>query len=217
MWRPYFFHSFFLQKSYCVITVCSILCTMAFQEDIESGKPMTTMRRVRRTPAAYERLVPPPGVSPGEPIPSIEGWVLLLRHLPEVTQTVHLENIFSSFNPTDPEYFGAVKEVKISVDDYGNCSGWALVEVESREGFDRAIRELNGRRFDVEEGRVVPEGEPSSCAPVEVSPAFVAESEAIDAEDEEAAAPLRAPGAKRGRNEDANEEENESKRINVDV
>eukprot|EP00796_Vickermania_ingenoplastis_P012875 gene12875-8753_t len=118
--------------------------------DVKSGRPAPQLRRFRRSRVAYERLQRPEGVAPGDPIPSIEGWVLLLRQLPETTQTVDIRNLFAS-HPDDPEYFGNVNDVKMPLDDFGNCTGWALVELDSKEGFDRAIQELDGCEFKTEE------------------------------------------------------------------
>lgn len=140
------------------------------------------LRRVRRARTQYERLQRPDDIQPGYPIPSIEGWVLLFSNLPETTTQEDIVNFLVSFKEGDPEYFGTVTDVKIPLSADCFCAGYALVEVKEREGFDRALAELNGAPF------------PSGEKPLVVAPTFLGEEE--DPEPQEEAA---APGDKRGR------------------
>lgn len=172
---------------------------MNFEEDTTSGRLARPLRRIKKSGTGYERLQSPEGILPGEPIPSVEGWVLLLRHLPETAQTVEVRNLFSSVE-SDPEFFGNVTGIRLPIDDYGNCSGWALVELDSKIGFDRAIETLNGSSYFLYENSTESgegEGVKTSNAPdsiegspdgntlngkkgkvLKVTPAFIAEEDA---------------------------------------
>lgn len=158
----------------------------------------------------YERLQCPGGSLSGDPVPSIEGWVLLLGGLPAVTSTTDIRNLLVSYSAEDAEYFGNVKEVRLSTGSDGNCGDWALVELDSEEGFRRAIAELNGLSLNAAFGT---EGE---AAILRVAPAFVREEEELNQEDEPSE-PARQPGMKRGRdNDDADEERGDTVRIRDD-
>lgn len=182
---------------------------MSIVEDIETGRLVRPLRRIRHQTTNYERLQRPENIQPGEPIPSIEGWVLLLRHIPDVTQTVHIKNFFTGFHE-DTEYFGTITDVKLPIDDFGNCTGWALVELDTKLGFDRAIAELNGSTKLHESVGV------ESASGILVSPTFVGEEEelAADGAKEEAAA----SESKRLRTEDELEasDENAAKKRKMD-
>lgn len=185
---------------------------MSFVVDVHSGRRVNThtlLRRIRSR-QAYEVVQPPEPIRPGEPVPSIEGWVLLLSNLPTYTQVTHIRNLLASFDP-DPEYFGNVNEVKLPIDDYDQCAGWALVELDSKQGFDRAIEALNGCRFSMEDGSVVhAHGESgdgdagalqTASPPIAVAPAFIAEEEGANERDETRGAEEEedGPGMKRTR------------------
>ncbi|CCW64122.1 unnamed protein product [Phytomonas sp. EM1] len=148
-------------------------------------------RRVRRTRARYERLQPPPGVLPGEPVPSIEGWILLLTQLPPCTTTEDVESLFALFREGDPDYFGVVQKVKIPLDKDCLCPGYALVELDSEEGFRRALAELQGTPVPI---GLPPDTPPEEIPRLRVSPVFLAEEAEVEEEPRE---PL--PGEKRPR------------------
>lgn len=124
---------------------------MNFEEDTVSGRLARPLRRIKKSEADYERLQRPEGIAPGECIPSVEGYVLILRNLPESVQSVDVRNLFSSVD-SDPDGFGNVKSIKLPLDDFGNCSGWALVELDSRIGFEKAIEKLNGSSYFLPDG-----------------------------------------------------------------
>eukprot|EP00796_Vickermania_ingenoplastis_P012885 gene12885-8756_t len=117
--------------------------------DVKSGRPAPQLRRFRRSRVAYERLQRPEGLRPATPFRASRAGAAPAS-APETTQTVDIRNLFAS-HPDDPEYFGNVNDVKMPLDDFGNCTGWALVELDSKEGFDRAIQELDGCEFKTEE------------------------------------------------------------------
>lgn len=55
------------------------------------------LRRVRKARTQYEKLQRPADIMPGEPIPSIEGWVVFLTHLPPFTTVEDIQDLFVSF------------------------------------------------------------------------------------------------------------------------
>lgn len=198
---------------------------MNFQETTSSGRFLRPLRRIRKSGTEYERLQRPEGILAGEPIPSVEGWVLLLGNLPESTRTVDVKNLFSSAN-SDPEYFGNVSGIKLPLDDYGNCSGWALVELDSKCGFDRAIETLHGSSFFLNDQRSGGDQEglsestdagvdsPSRSGAeadtpllLKVTPAFIGEEDAHLGEsgENEGEEELSAENMKRGRENEENE------------
>lgn len=158
-----------------------------------SATPVTAMtgleqlRRIRRTKAQYEKLQRPADIAPGNPIPSIEGWVLLLTNLPPDTTVEDVQDLLVSFKPGAPEYFGPIRDVRIPLDRNCQCPGHVLVELDSREGFERACAELPDCPipFYVEDG-----AEPRRLG---VAPAFLAE------EDETEETPEAMVGEKRRR------------------
>ncbi|ORC87610.1 RNA-binding protein 8A [Trypanosoma theileri] len=178
-----------------------------------------TVRRVRRMRSHFERLVRPADVAPGEPMPSIEGWVLFLTNLPANTTTDHILDIFHTHasptattttttlnneadenekdnnnnnndNDNDDEGntatttgavtgggYGRVREVKMPLDRNCECCGYALVELESREAFTRALRELNGIPLPFAEGEPRDGGE---AWRLHIAPTFLGEEEEED-------------------------------------
>lgn len=124
---------------------------MNFEEDTVSGRLARPLRRIKKSETDYERLQRPEGIAPGESIPSVEGYVLILSNLPESVTSVDIRNLFSSVD-SDTDGFGNVKSIKLPLDDFGNCSGWALVELDSRIGFERAIEKLNGSSYFLPDG-----------------------------------------------------------------
>lgn len=124
---------------------------MSFEEDTVSGRLARPLRRIKKSETDYERLQRPEGIAPGESIPSVEGYVLILSNLPESVTSVDIRNLFSSVD-SDTDGFGNVKSIKLPLDDFGNCSGWALVELDSRIGFERAIEKLNGSSYFLPDG-----------------------------------------------------------------
>ncbi|CAG9576382.1 conserved hypothetical protein [Leishmania major strain Friedlin] len=140
------------------------------------------LRRVRRARTQYERLQRPDDIQPGYPIPSIEGWVLFFSNLPETTTQEDIANYLVSFKEGDPDYFGAITDIKIPLNADCFCAGYALVELEDRAGYERAIAELNGTVF------------PSADKPLVVAPTFLGEEEEQEPQAEEVA-----PGEKRAR------------------
>ncbi|XP_050340817.1 RNA-binding protein rnp-4-like, partial [Bactrocera neohumeralis] len=129
------------------------------------------LRRIRRARTQYEKLQRPADIAPGSPIPSIEGWVVFLTNLPPDTTAEDVQDLFVGFKEGEPAYFGNVREVKIPLDRYCQCPGHVLVELDSREGFERACAELPGYPipFYVTEG--------ASPRPLGVAPAFLAEED----------------------------------------
>ncbi|KAG5501833.1 hypothetical protein JKF63_04103 [Porcisia hertigi] len=140
------------------------------------------LRRVRRARTQYERLQRPDDIQPGYPIPSIEGWVLFFSNLPETTTQEDIANYLVSFKEGDPDYFSTITDIKIPLNADCFCAGYALVELETRVGFERAIAELNGTVF------------PSGDKPLVVAPTFLGEEE-----DPEPQAEAAVPGEKRER------------------
>lgn len=133
--------------------------------------PVQPLRRVRRSRAQYERLQRPSDVAPGQPTPSVESWCLFLTNLPEKTTAVDVQDFLAAHKTEDPDYFGPVKDVKLPLDKNCLCTGYALVELESEEGFRRALAELNGTDFL---------GQPLVAAPT-----FLGEEDEPENEDEE--------------------------------
>lgn len=161
------------------------------QEEQQQQQPAMTglqnLRRIRRTRAQYDKLQRPAEIAPGSPTPSIEGWVVFLTNLPPETTVEDVQDLFVGFKAEDPGYFGGVREVKIPLDRNCQCPGHALVELDSREGCERACTELPGCAipFYAVEG-----AEPCRLG---IAPAFLAE------EDEPADDEVTVPGEKRGR------------------
>lgn len=145
------------------------------------------LRRVRRTRTQYERLQRPSDIEPGQPTSSIEGWVLLYTNLPPTTSTADIQDMMVAFKAGDSDYFGPIRSVKIPLDMQCLCLGYALVEVESYEGFKRACEELDGATIPFGAEDKVP------ARTLAVSPAFLAEEDDEEAE-------VAGPGDKRARN-----------------
>ncbi|KAG8342021.1 putative RNA recognition motif (a k a RRM RBD or RNP domain) [Trypanosoma vivax] len=100
-----------------------------------------SVRRVRRMRSHFERLVRPDDIAPGEPMPSIEGWVLFLSNLPPNTTSDHIQDLILSHRDGE---CGPVREVRVLLDKNCSCCGYALVELERRESFEMALKELDG-------------------------------------------------------------------------
>lgn len=139
------------------------------------------LRRVRRARTQYEKLQRPDDIQPGSPIPSIEGWVLFFSNLPETTTPEDIANFLVAFKEGDPQYFSEVMDIKIPLNIDCFCAGYALVELRSREGYERALEELNGATFSPTDVKLV------------VAPAFLGEEEEAEPQEE------TVPGDKRGR------------------
>ncbi|AAZ12182.1 RNA-binding protein, putative [Trypanosoma equiperdum] len=134
------------------------------------------IRRVRRTRSRFERLVRPEDVAPGEPTPSVEGWVLFLTNLPPNTTMDHITDLFVT---REGEGLWNVREVKMPLDKNCECCGYALVELEKREAFEAALRDMEGMTLSFAEGEP-PNGE--DAWRLHIAPTFLGEK---DDEEEE--------------------------------
>lgn len=163
------------------------------------------LRRIRRTRTQYEKLQRPPDIAPGNPIPSIEGWVVFLTNLPPATTAEDVQDLFMSFAPNDPSHFGSIREVKIPLDRDCRCAGHVLVELDSQQGFERACAELPGCRIPFYEDD---DAEPRLLG---VAPAFLAEEDEVAVEPQEAAT-----GEKREGESPTREDEEEVKQARLE-
>ncbi|RNF26103.1 RNA-binding protein 8A [Trypanosoma conorhini] len=136
-----------------------------------------TVRRVRRMRTHFERLVRPAEVQPGDPMPSIEGWVLFLTNLPPNTTTDHVLDLFLTYKNDEGEGYAPVREVKLPLDKNCSCRGYALVELERKEAFERALRELQGIVLPFAEGEP-PTGE--EVWRLQIAPTFLGEEDGDD-------------------------------------
>lgn len=166
---------------------------------VSTAHSLHSLNRVRRSRQQYEHLQQPEGVVPGDPVPSIEGWVVFLTGLPPSTKIEDVQDIFAQFKAGDENYFGNIRNVKLPLTAECTAQGYALVELDSKEGFTRAIGELTGVHLTFAE-KEQPDGSPYV---LRVSAAFVAEvEEEENSENDEAVV-----GDKRRRDDDGNEEE----------
>ncbi|RNF06866.1 RNA-binding protein 8A [Trypanosoma rangeli] len=136
-----------------------------------------TVRRVRRMRMHFERLVRPSDVQPGDSMPSIEGWVLFLTNLPANTTTDHILDLFLTHKNERGEGCAPVREVRLPLDKDCCCRGYALVELERREAFERALQELNGVVLPFAEGEP-PTGE--DVWRLQIAPTFLGEEDDDD-------------------------------------
>lgn len=135
---------------------------------------LAPVRRVRRMLSRFERVVRPPDVRPGDPMPSVEGWVLFLTNLPANTTTDDIQDIFLAHNGADGEAYAPVREIKMPLDKNCECCGYALVELERKADFDRALRELQGVTLPFASGEP-PAGE--EAWRLRIAPTFLGEEE----------------------------------------
>ncbi|KAF8278779.1 RNA-binding protein 8A [Trypanosoma cruzi] len=133
-----------------------------------------TVRRVRRLRSQFERLVRPADVRPGEPMPSIEGWVLFLTNLPANTTTDHILDLFLTYKKEESEGYAPVREVRMPLDKNCECCGYALVELQRKDAFERALKELQGIVLPFAEGEP-PNGE--EVWRLQIAPTFLGETD----------------------------------------
>ncbi|KEG11119.1 RNA-binding protein 8A [Trypanosoma grayi] len=146
-------------------------------EGAAAATEVPSVRRVRRMRSQFERLVRPADVAPGEPMPSIEGWALFLTNLPPNTTSDHILDLFLTHNGASGEGYDPIREVKMPLDKNCCCSGYALVELESKDAFERALRELDGIVLPFAEGDA-PEGQ--DAWRLRIAPTFLGEEEEED-------------------------------------
>ncbi len=74
------------------------------------------------------------------PNPAIEGWIIIITGLHEESQEDDIYDVFSKY--------GQIKGIHLNMDrKTGYAKGYALIEYESQEEADAAIKEMNGEEI----------------------------------------------------------------------